>query len=185
MKLTKKNWHDVYRAKLVSAETMEVKGYTLIERLFVDSSGFGRDYELALSQTQFERKMLELLEEHGTLYATILDAGQFQVYIGLFKKTGKALSKRIANNTLEIQYPDGSTAYRLHNTDIVTYKPNGDIVLNTGGWNTVTTRARMNSYLPQGLRVQRRKGESFIVDTKNNSLLPLCDCMVLKGYSRV
>ena len=65
------------------------------------------------------------------------------------KGTGRA---KVANNTyLEERgaawgYGD-PIALRLHNTDILTYTPEG-ITYNTGGWQTVTTKARMNDYGP-------------------------------------
>ena len=188
MTITKANWRDVFHAKKATVETMELKGYTIIDELFVDSSGFGAPDEPALTSTgegsQLERRLAELLDMHGTLTAKITREGQFQVYVGLFKKTGKSISKRIANNTLEIRYPDGRKAYRLHDTDIVTYMPNGDIKLDTGGWDTMTTRKRMREYLPHGISIWRRNGMSYVVDTKNdNSMIPLCDGMVLKGYT--
>jgi hypothetical protein len=37
-------------------------------------------------------------------------------------------------------------AVRLHNTDVLTFKGNGDIVLDTDGWRTVTTKQRMNEF---------------------------------------
>jgi len=36
---------------------------------------------------------------------------------------------------------------RLHSTDIITCYPLGHVRLDTGGWNTVTTRERMNGFL--------------------------------------
>ena len=184
MKLTVQNWRDVFRAKAATVESMELRGYELVEDLFVDSSGFGADYEPALTVSAFEKRIQELLETHGTLTAKITGQGQFQVYVGLFRKTGKSISKRIANNTLEVNYPDGRKAYRLHDTDIVTYMPDGTIVLNTGGWDTMTTRARMSEYLPDGVEIWRRKGMSYVVDRKNgDSMIPLSDGMKLTGYT--
>lgn len=58
------------------------------------------------------------------------------------KKVKKTLF--VANNTLYIEYLDGCKAIRLHNTDIITQKPNGNIVLNSGGFKTKTTRERLN-----------------------------------------
>ncbi len=55
-------------------------GWTLIERLFVDNSGFGSPNEPALTAEQFINKVKE-----GFGYA-IIEEGQFQVYIGVFKK---------------------------------------------------------------------------------------------------
>lgn len=56
-----------------------------------------------------------------------------------------AKSKFIANNTLQVEYLDGRKSIRLHSTDIVTEK-DGVITLNSGGWKTVTTKDRINSY---------------------------------------
>ena len=55
-------------------------------------------------------------------------------------------SRKIANNTY-LHREGEDIAIRLHNTDIVRFKPNGDIVLDSGGWLTVTTKQRMNEYL--------------------------------------
>lgn len=61
-------------------------------------------------------------------------------------------SRKLGNNTYLIR--DGEQLHvKLHATHILTFYPNGDIRLNTGGWNTVTTRARMNEYLPLPWRV--------------------------------
>lgn len=62
-----------------------------------------------------------------------------------------ATAKIIANNTVEYTTTDGRTVIRLHQTDIVTTMPNGDIVLNTGGWQTVTTKERLNRYAPASI----------------------------------
>jgi len=58
---------------------------------------------------------------------------------------------KLAHNTVLSEVPshDGPTvepayAVRLHRTDIVTFEPDGSIVLDTGGFQTPTTRDRMN-----------------------------------------
>lgn len=56
------------------------KDWKMIESHFVDSSGFGRENELALTFPNFYEK---LVLGHG--YA-IIEAGQFQVYVGEFVK---------------------------------------------------------------------------------------------------
>ena len=55
-------------------------GWKLIDRLFVDNSGFGAQNEPALTAEQFIEKVKE-----GLGYA-IIEEGQFQLYIGVFKK---------------------------------------------------------------------------------------------------
>lgn len=56
------------------------KGWTLIDALFVDSSGFGDSSEPALTIDQFYNKV-----KAGFGYA-VIEAGQFQVYIGVFER---------------------------------------------------------------------------------------------------
>lgn len=57
------------------------KGWKLIDTHFVDKSGFGADYEPALT---IERFIANLVPGHG--YAMI-EEGQFQCYVGEFEKT--------------------------------------------------------------------------------------------------
>lgn len=42
-------------------------------------------------------------------------------------------------------------AIRYHETDIVTIHPNNSVTLNSGGWRTMTTKAKMNEYAPCGI----------------------------------
>ena len=77
---------------------------------------------------------------------------------------GKRSSRKLCNNTY-LKRQSGQTpekpppiTVRLHSTDIVTFEPNGRITLDLGGYNTVTTRNRMNSYIPQWLRVWSESG---------------------------
>lgn len=69
-----------------------------------------------------------------------------KILSGVYKEYHTA--KFIDNNTLEIFYKDGSKAIRYHHTDIITWHPNGDITLNSNGWETPSTKKRMNKYSP-------------------------------------
>ncbi len=52
-----------------------------------------------------------------------------------------------------------------HQTPVVTYYADGTIFLNTGGWDTVTTRQRLGHYLsPHGFSCHRIKGRTRITD---------------------
>ena len=55
-------------------------------------------------------------------------------------------SKVVANNTVEYTKPNSTKVIRLHHTDILEFPPRGGVVFNSGGWKTVTTRARMNEF---------------------------------------
>lgn len=62
-------------------------------------------------------------------------------------KTDVVKSKFVDNNTVEYTTADGRRVIRLHDTDIITYMPNGKIILNSGGWRTPTTKGRINEYV--------------------------------------
>ena len=77
---------------------------------------------------------------------------------GLADVEGIISSRIVANNTFGYWTEDGVEHYRLHNTDIVVIQPNLDIVLNSGGWKTNTTKERINRYLPAGYGICQEKG---------------------------
>ena len=55
--------------------------WSLIDILLVDNSGFGQENEPALTIKQFYKQI-----KAGLAYG-VVDAGQFQVQVGIFKKT--------------------------------------------------------------------------------------------------
>jgi len=55
--------------------------------------------------------------------------------------------KPIENNT-RLYMRGKNIAIQLHGTDVVTFAPSGAVTLNSGGWKTVTTKARMNEWAP-------------------------------------
>jgi len=139
-------------------------GYELTETFFVDNSGFGASDELALTFNSFLTKV-----KAGYFYG-IKEVGQFQVYINEFKKVSRAKqlaeqgilsSKLVKNNTRLTTYKNGDKVLKLHSTDIIKWQGN-NIILNTGGWNTMTTRARFNQFLPDGISVFRQKGKTIL-----------------------
>lgn len=77
-------------------------------------------------------------------------------------KRGDKMSKKIANNTYLKRYEDGTIVIRLHQTDIIQYKPNGTILLHSGGWKTKTTKERMNQFLPRQYGIMQEKGIWYV-----------------------
>lgn len=70
----------------------------------------------------------------------------------------------MTTNNTKITVTGETTVITLHQTDIVTVTPDF-IRLNTGGWNTVTTRARMNQAsqeLGLGFRVYQKAGSLYV-----------------------
>src|ERR1700722_12560336 len=67
--------------------------------------------------------------------------------------------KLIANHTVRYQRPNGDTCIRLHRTDVVTRRSDGLIILTSGGWQTTTTKDRLNTYGPDGVAIFQKRGE--------------------------
>lgn len=63
---------------------------------------------------------------------------------------GRATKRLAGRATVARRESDGSVAVRYHATDILTAKPDGSIILNTGGFKSATTKAKINAYLPAG-----------------------------------
>jgi len=55
-------------------------------------------------------------------------------------------SRKLVNNTYLKRRSADTIAVMLHATDVVTYHADGRVVLNTGGWKTVTTKDRIKRY---------------------------------------
>ena len=51
---------------------------------------------------------------------------------------------------------------RLHKTNVVTFHSDGSIVLDSGGWKTVTTKDRINCALPPGWSVYSTRGVWYL-----------------------
>lgn len=54
-------------------------------------------------------------------------------------------------NTRVQRRDDDTIAVKYHRTDVVTYKRDGSIILDNGGWFTPTTKARITEYTPLGV----------------------------------
>lgn len=71
-------------------------------------------------------------------------------------------SRKVGNNTYaEIEY-DNSVSIRLHGTAVVRFYPNGLVKLNSGGWQTSTTKDRINKYSP--VKVYQKKYVWYLED---------------------
>jgi len=59
---------------------------------------------------------------------------------------GYSTAAFIAPNTVRYTDASGNLVTRLHHTDIIRRKPNGNLVLTSGGWRTPTTKDRLNRF---------------------------------------
>lgn len=59
-------------------------------------------------------------------------------------------SRAIATNTTLAREDNDDITVTLHWTKVLTFHPNNTVTLDMNGWNTVTTRARLNLFAPDG-----------------------------------
>ena len=62
--------------------------------------------------------------------------------------------RKLANNTYLIRHDAAQISVRLHATNILTFAPDGTIAVSVGDWDTVTTKYRLNRFLPQEWNVR-------------------------------
>lgn len=66
--------------------------------------------------------------------------------------------RKVANNTVAIRRGD-DIAIQQHETDVLTFHADRPkVTYNTGGWYTVTTKVRLNTFGPEGWRVTQSAG---------------------------
>jgi hypothetical protein len=178
MKITLNNIDDIFKSKISNHEILTLKGYTEIETLFCDSSGFGTSNEPALTKDQLLLKVKRLVEKHGTLHAFITSVGQFQVYITLYKKDRKSTIQKLALNTYKITT---LTGYKIkyYNTDIVEYK-DGAYILNSGGYYTKTTKDRINNAIPPIYYINQKNGAWYINNRTTGEKIEFKDNIIIK-----
>lgn len=90
-------------------------------------------------------------------------------------------SRKLANNTYALRSAVGPgrspvIVIRLHKTNIITFHSDGVVEVTTGGWQTVTTKDRLNNYLPGGWRVYSDRGVWYWHGADTNSTgIPFSD----------
>lgn len=78
------------------------------------------------------------------------------------KRGHERSTKKLKNNTYLVRISPDSIGVQLHNTIVVTIHSDGTYTLNSGGWQTVTTKQRINEYCP--VRVNQRKFQWYVGD---------------------
>lgn len=91
--------------------------------------------------------------------------------------------KPIANNTRVFRRGE-DYAVRLHATDVVTFHPDGSFTLDSDGWRTVTTKARMNDYIPAG-RIYTVSGVWYFISRREDERVVYFDGIHISEDGRV
>ena len=102
--------------------------------------------------------------------------------LALVRVKNNRKQRKIDNNTTAYIEYDDSVSVELHSTKVVVLYPNGLVKLQTGGWQTVTTKDRMNQYSP--VYVQQRKGEWYVKIRREDGgrdEFPFMENMVVQG----
>jgi hypothetical protein len=78
-------------------------------------------------------------------------------YMVANEKLGSRTRRKLCNNTY-LERRGNDIAVKLHLTDVLTFRPDGSTVYNSGRWRTATTQNRMNEFGPAGMYIWRDKG---------------------------
>ena len=77
-------------------------------------------------------------------------------------------AKKVAHNTWLFKRIEEDYVYyaiRYHNTDIAEFYLNGDIHISNGGWDTSTTKSRLNAIISRyGLRITQTDYQWYLND---------------------
>ena len=88
-------------------------------------------------------------------------------------------SKKVGNNTYLESGDDGAVHLKLHSTRIISWNADGTVKVNSGGWRTVTTKARLNAFL-DGAEVFQKNFDWFVmvggkvIEFEDGMTLPTC-----------
>ena len=86
------------------------------------------------------------------------------------------LQRKVGNNTYLVRnsgVPGDSIHLKLHDTYIITWYQDGRTELNSGGWRTVTTKARLNEHL-SGHYISQVKGQWYVCRYQNGKHEDVC-----------
>ncbi len=70
--------------------------------------------------------------------------------------------RKVANNTYARLEDDGRIVVKYHDTDILTFFPNGEVEYQSGGWLTYTTKDRFNRFGAHGVQISQDKGRWYL-----------------------
>jgi hypothetical protein len=99
------------------------------------------------------------------------------------KYLGDKVDRPVANNTRIHRLGNGDIAIKLHATDVVTYCFNGPVILNSGGWKTVTTKDRINRFSPSCISLFQTGGQWYV--SMNGVKHAYCDNMKIDKDGRI
>lgn len=100
--------------------------------------------------------------------------GRCYSYQEALAKLGNRKQRKLGNNTWMVKHT-GFIAIKLHATNVVEIWPDNTYVLNSGGYKTVTTKDRLNTYGP--VRVWQKNFDWFVSGGR-----PFVDYMIVDRF---
>jgi hypothetical protein len=95
--------------------------------------------------------------------------------VSMVRGKRNANRRKVGNNTYAEILSDGSVGIMLHSTYVVKIHPDNTYTLNSGGWQTLTTKDRINQYSPR--YVYQKNFEWFV--KMGDKSYPFMDGMVV------
>lgn len=83
-----------------------------------------------------------------------------------------------AYRDVTVRLPDGRLKHFYHQSDIVTENEDGNLVLDSHGYRTSTTKQRINRYIPNGFRLYQEDFDWY-VELPNGSVVEFKDGMIV------
>lgn len=84
---------------------------------------------------------------------------KFQELAGFINRGRNKRERKIAHRTIVRLTESGEVIIKYWNTDILTFKSTGAIIIKTDGWRTVTTKRRINEYISHtGKGIHQKNG---------------------------
>lgn len=89
--------------------------------------------------------------------------------------TLRPLGDRRKKHMQIVKYNEDTYSCRLYRTDLVTYKSNGDVIINFGGWNTMSSRKFVEKVIPWRYMLQTNKSRLHIKDLREDKVYYIPD----------
>jgi hypothetical protein len=75
--------------------------------------------------------------------------------------------RRYKSNTCIVEHTNGAVEVILYETPVLIFDFDNVVALDSGGWRTPTTKARMNEFLPSGFSIYQDRNEWYLQGEKD------------------
>lgn len=131
--------------------------------------------KIVLTEAQAERLQAKV----GKLVISEARLSCSSLYYGVLSDLiGQKGSKQIGNNTIAHRLDDNTVAIKYHRTNILKINQDNTVTISTGGWETTTTKDRLNQFLScRGFGIYQKKGVWYIKERGDDEAVPYEDGM--------